>query len=126
MLSKERLPEDLLKGTGLSKCSDDGVEDPSIEIYGGKQPKLWIKKMIDSTWREKNRTQQVAMGNKGRGKVGITYNPSMVHRDDEPRSSGNDSSEEEIFLAPSDAGVQEEKDTINTSTGKTFEEVEKV
>ena len=49
------------------------------------------------------------MGNKGRGKVGITYTHPLVHRDDDPRSSENDSSEEEIFSSPSDAASKKNR-----------------
>ena len=60
--------------------------------------------------KEKNkRTGKQAMGNKGRGKVGITYNHPMVHRDDDTRSSGNDSSEAEIFSTPSDPGSKKRR-----------------
>jgi hypothetical protein len=33
----------------------------------------------------------------------------MVHRDDDPRSSGNDSSEEDTFSTPSDAGSKKRR-----------------
>ena len=50
-----------------------------------------------------------AMGNKGRGKVGITFTHPLVHRDDDTRSSGNDSSEAEIFSTPSDPGSKKRR-----------------
>ena len=52
--------DELLKDAGLTESSDDGLEKPPISIYGGKQPKAWIKRNIDNHWRElqKEREEQ--------------------------------------------------------------------
>ena len=49
------------------------------------------------------------MGKSGRGKQGITYNYPVAHRDDDTRSSGNDSSEPEILSTPSEQGSKKRR-----------------
>jgi hypothetical protein len=101
--------DDLPKGAGLSESSDYALGDPPLSSYGGKIPRPWIRALIDKNRKEKQRQEQVATGNKGRGKVGITYDHPLVHKYDDQRSSGNNSSQEDIFSTPSDAGSKKRR-----------------
>jgi hypothetical protein len=108
--------DNLLKGAGLSDSSDDAIgicEAPELN-YGGKTPKPHIKALIDKNRKlkqvqEQEATGKQAMGNKNRGKVGITYNHELVHRYDDERHSEFETSDEEIFLTPRDEGSKKRK-----------------
>ena len=106
----------ILGNAGLTESSDEGAAQPPESIYGGKSPKPRIRENFEKQWRQlqkdkkpKAATGKQAMGNQGRGKVGIDFNHPMVHRYDHEVQSGDDSSEPEILSTPSEQGSSKRK-----------------
>ena len=106
----------LLRGLGLSDNSDDaiGIGEALVPDYVGKTPKPHIRALIEKNQRlkqaqEQAATRKQAVSHKGRGKTALTYSHELVHRHDNERYSGSESSNEEIFLTPKTAASNKKR-----------------